>query len=497
MSGFASKRSATTASRSGSIEPGPEVEQTFLPAQGMGPWWRPGEGGVASGNAAVASGIVEGALPQRPSGASEAGNGAVPSGIVALPAPAPMHPAPWGEASTSASGSSTRQDRTPGRGRPSILQDDYATGELRRMLTEMRLGDASRSRGSGAAELTAEDRRRLAELDDLRKAGDNLHALGEFESVAGIRSLMPWAIDKLGVRRGEPGADEKRRLIEEEGNLPRETLAMIDHFAISRAELEAQRRERGLKDRRATAQFAHEMRPVRGMWSGMSSAQRADAIGRRINARLRDIGVPALKVKAMPMSESDSGRFHFRDWSIAINERTLAAPQIDSDQLGTLTNTAYHEARHAEQWYLMARWAVEQGRSSDTVAKDTRMPLAICEAAAHEPPLSHAQADVAQVYFRSVYGERAHRRDHNLNELTLLDRVLPKVRREYSVIAADPNRSPQDKAQKAEELHRLEGLYRKYHQAYKALPEEQDAWAVGAAAEQAYVAAVAPGPPRQ
>src|SRR5262245_50199995 len=95
MSGFANKRSATTASSSGSsyggatIESGEQVAQALLSAQAMIQQRRRGESGLAPGSAGVPSGILHGALQLR---GGEAGNRAAPSGIVRG---RPPRPPPW------------------------------------------------------------------------------------------------------------------------------------------------------------------------------------------------------------------------------------------------------------------------------------------------------------------------------------------------------------------------------------------------------------------
>jgi len=456
MSGSASESWRTTASRSGPIdndrapvpETSPPVETTLMQR-------RP------AGHTSVSSGIVAPGLPL-----PSASHTAVPSGIVAR----------GGGAHAAGMRRGDAQQRRAG-------EDAAEFDELLDLIERTRLGDQSPGRGHEATELSEQDREWLEELDEYRSARDELEELEQ--PVASIEPAIHELIDRLGVRAGTPGAETKRRLIEARGNLPPETLAMLRHFASSSAAQDAQRRQRGLKDPRATAQFANEMRGLHGSWPAMPPAERADAIGRRINARLRDIGVPELKIKAVAMAGSANGQFNYLDWSIQINVGTLHAPRLAVHEFGSLTQTAYHEARHAEQWYLIARALAERGSSPAAIAKKTRIPSAVCEAAAIAPPLSRAQMDAATVFYESVYGERMKYRNHVLNEHARLEQRLaagPTV----AAIEAAPNLSAAEKWQHAQAVRQLQGLEHQYYQAYKDLPEEHDAWAVGDAAEKAF-----------
>jgi len=497
MSRIGSSNLTASTRESATSEPRVLAEQPIPQGPATLPRWGAGDRRSTPGRAPRPSGIVEqrsgiGDRPLRP-----LGNAAVASGIVhpqrgalersssrTMPAFPSMNAGPSGGAST--------EDRLPAgpigvsavstsRGTDAAQLDD-----LNDRLGRVTLGDAGPSRGPDAAELSAEDLSQIQELDELRAFGEQLESMGERDAFTGLESLIQELIDKLGVRREAPGAQEKRALIELRGNLPPETLAMIDHFAISRAEQEMRRRERGLKDKEHMAQFAGEMKALEGGWSAMNSAARADAVAARINARLRDIGVPALRVTTAPLGSLECGRFSFANWSMVLNEQMLAAPQLTMSHSVELTNTVYHEARHAEQWYLIARVRAEDGVPPDEVSKETRIPRAICEAAASEPALSDAQADMATRCYDSVYGKHKDHRDKVMSDGKRFSRQMPEAERLYRASMADPGVSPEEKREKTQSLLRLRELERENHQAYQELPEEQDAFEVGDAAGEAY-----------
>lgn len=503
MSGFADKRSPATASpshgavtwqttneevcspapamvqrRGASTEPGTPAVPSGLVDRAV---QRHGPGSGGPGSAQVPSGLVDRSVRAR-AGAGP-GNAALPRGLIGRqrgvaeasdgrgrPAFPRMNSARRGKASTSAGGSRARSDL-------SDLMDQT-----------LHIADASSSRRSRpAARLSPQDRGRLEELDDLRALGEEREALGE-PDIADLEARAHELIDELGVRRGQPDAENKRRLIAAHGELPPETLEMLDRLAVSTAERDALRRQDGLRDEHATAQFASEMHDLRGRWPPMTSDQRTDTLGQVINARLRDIGVPELRITSGPMSNDMPGQFVYQRWSILLNEQTLDVARPGSDDFGQLTNAAYHEARHAEQWYLMARMLTEDDRSPDAASAETRIPLAVCESAAREPPLSQRQRAAAAVFYHSVYGDDSDHRVHVFEEIDRLNEMIPEAEQAAAASLADPRLSLRQKQRQAEKLRRLKKMRSRQQEAYEALPEEADAWQVGEAAEQAFMA---------
>lgn len=452
MFGATNKPSQATASSSGAAprapaeEMSPAVPTTLL---------RPRTGTGDAGGDAIPSGIIAGGIQRRPAGSGAVGNAPVSSGIVGY-APAPGSPNRGASGQTDAS-------------------------------TSVAGGEASTRLDTGAAVLSPQDHGWLAQLDDLRKHAEALGSRGTPEAVARIQRAAWDLIDKLGVRRGEPGAEEKRALIVKQGNIPHNTLKLLDSFAISRAELAmAERRRNGLKDTQATGQFVGDMQGIEGGWSTMAPSDRADSIGHRINARLRDIGVPEIKIKTAPLTSETAGQFERWNWSIALNEQVLHAPQISSSEFGELLNTVYHEARHAEQSFLIARMLIRRGGSPAETAQKTRIPLPVCEAAARTPPLSRAQTEAASVWFDSMLGPGAIRTTRVYAAFDRTALMLSAAQQAHRASEMDPHRSQEEKQQTAREVHRLAEQLAQLHRAYEAAPEEKDAIAVGNAAGRIY-----------
>ena len=95
------------------------------------------------------------------------------------------------------------------------------------------------------------------------------------------------------------------------------------------------------------------------VYSSMSAADRAAALITAANEQLEAIGVPALK---LPPTWGASGgtwaAFTFRTWTLDFNPANLDPTHYDflsADEQNDAAVYVYHEARHAEQWFRMAR----------------------------------------------------------------------------------------------------------------------------------------------
>ena len=76
---------------------------------------------------------------------------------------------------------------------------------------------------------------------------------------------------------------------------------------------------------------------------------------------------PPIAVKLVPL-RPHPGAFDFRTWTLVLREALVAAPQLGHDEAAELTNMLAHELRHAEQYYLAARWMAAQGAPPAEIA---------------------------------------------------------------------------------------------------------------------------------
>lgn len=212
-------------------------------------------------------------------------------------------------------------------------------------------------------------------------------------------------------------------------------------------------------------------------WEDLGSAQaRADALIAAVNQRLAGAGVPDLATRLYDGdSPREQGSFDFPTWTMQLNRLLLTQSGLGRDDAADLANTVYHEARHSEQWFAMARLRAGQGRSASAIASELGIPARIATAAVAAPIRPGSMEAVsASGWYESVYGSRsAHRED----VLTRLDAADWAVTTEQCRCQQTP--SPANDAR----LARAQERFDRVHDQYRELPEENDAWATGPMAE--------------
>jgi murein L,D-transpeptidase YcbB/YkuD len=118
--------------------------------------------------------------------------------------------------------------------------------------------------------------------------------------------------------------------------------------------------------------------------------------------------------------------FHFTEWVAHIDPtwfQPAAAEQLTSQQQAEIAGAVYHEARHAEQWYEMARLlAGLHGLNGQQIHDRTHIRLEVAEQAAAHPILECTTSNgPAFDWYESVYGAGAADRNATLNSLDNTD----------------------------------------------------------------------------
>jgi hypothetical protein len=154
-----------------------------------------------------------------------------------------------------------------------------------------------------------------------------------------------------------------------------------------------------------------------------------------------------------------------------------------------MAETVFHESRHAEQWYLMARMLAGQGNEPAQIHDKTEMQLDACKEAYGNPlNASETKGVEAQGFFDSVYGGGADKRDQLLAALGPLRDARQAAEDEYDKVDAKPDATLDDKKAALDKWDAAYHAFKDVHDQYKALPEEKDAWAVGDEVGAAYTA---------
>ncbi|WP_146039670.1 MULTISPECIES: hypothetical protein [unclassified Variovorax] len=201
-------------------------------------------------------------------------------------------------------------------------------------------------------------------------------------------------------------------------------------------------------------------------WPGKSPQDRATFLHDALTNVHRSVNMPVtgLDVKGLPPGVL--GQFDFQPWAIVISNDLFSDSRgvVDarSDHFVDLAETFYHEGRHAEQWWHMARFDAIQPKKNST-GQNVKMtaPDLVARLFIKESVCTTALGDVmggsdpilalTKRWFTSVYGDSG---------------------REVTLQALSLSRGNNNKVDLAE-------FHNRTHQAYSGgLPEEEDAWGI-------------------
>jgi hypothetical protein len=107
-----------------------------------------------------------------------------------------------------------------------------------------------------------------------------------------------------------------------------------------------------------------------------------------LNVELR--GLREAPIVFDPTPATTEGGFRYQEWRMQINldvdlGRTAnfddKASSVSADELAVIGNTLYHEARHAEQYFMVARTRASSIKDADVLAKTLDIPVSVAKAA--------------------------------------------------------------------------------------------------------------------
>jgi hypothetical protein len=264
----------------------------------------------------------------------------------------------------------------------------------------------------------------------------------------------------MGEGKYNPGSEEGRRL------LAHELTHVVQQGGANLPIQKADHSDTGLKKEKAITHFSKKIkarvsgaRNFLGMgkkkeWKNLSAQQRSDKLLKYVNAELKKTHVPEVKeIKLKSGGDFGNATFDFRDWTIGMDDEGLEDDLTD-DQIGELGDTIYHESRHCEQWFRMARLKAGEGLDKANLVSTMYIPDDIANAAVARPlkPLGK----ITRMLRRKQFVERQ-------------DAKLQEAKDWYASVYGD------DAQHRGEVLGDIQNRY----DDYRALSEEVDAWDVG------------------
>jgi len=125
-------------------------------------------------------------------------------------------------------------------------------------------------------------------------------------------------------------------------------------------------------------------------------------------------GIPPVGIDIKALPDGYNGFFDFPTWTIQISEKKFnqfdmvyanpPANTVPHEWFVNVAETLYHEGRHCEQWWHMARYSVH-GKQPVDVTQQLGIPLNIATAAARNPmKFGDPMMGLTEGWFKSVYG---------------------------------------------------------------------------------------------
>ena len=212
-----------------------------------------------------------------------------------------------------------------------------------------------------------------------------------------------------------------------------------------------------MTDSTLVVQFANACKAqVHVPWTSFADgAARARKIYEITCAVLDICRVPRPAMELTHDLDGASGEFDFSTWKLRIDPSGFGQPAIPTkDGFLELVTLIFHEARHCEQWFHMARYAAVGHRmTAAELARKLYIPANIATTAMmRKMGSADPMLKLTKAWYESVYGSKSGFREINLGGLML------RRRGDHGLMNSFRN-----------------GFHSRYS---GALPEEKDAWAI-------------------
>lgn len=233
----------------------------------------------------------------------------------------------------------------------------------------------------------------------------------------------------------------------------------------------------------AIEQFVGVAKKVREHWAELTPYGRAEVLVNAVNFELAHFDIPKVGFTLKDLG-NDNGRLDFENWVLELNENRFKKATPEAADLPGIARTVYHESRHADQWFRMARLQVGLKMKGDDIADKLGIPAWVVKEAQKQPLKGDSpEAKEAKAWFESVYGAKADERNKTLTDLDDIGTKYRDALAKQRLVDSNPTSSEDDKKKAAELVAEWKQRYDAIYTKYMALPEEADAWKVGTKVE--------------
>ncbi|GAS91534.1 hypothetical protein [Mycolicibacterium brisbanense] len=206
---------------------------------------------------------------------------------------------------------------------------------------------------------------------------------------------------------------------------------------------------------------------------------RLNALVGIVNPVLEEKGIPA----AMAIFDNKGYMaFDKGPWNVEVLGKLLAKERLTDAEFEDVVSCVYHEARHAEQFWMMARMKAAEGLEPIELVNELRIPRMVADQAVNEPlAAGSAESKAAREWYESIFGAGAGERKRIYQEMDDATARWQKLNAQLDeLLGRKPPASKQLIEIAEKEMNDARDAAFGWEQRYKTLPEERDAYAVQA-----------------
>ncbi|UII32604.1 DUF4157 domain-containing protein [Fulvivirga ulvae] len=204
-------------------------------------------------------------------------------------------------------------------------------------------------------------------------------------------------------------------------------------------------------------------------WGQKDTNQRAMKIMEAVNAALTQVGVPPITYTLKRKDEDSYGQFSEKEWSMELNELMFEKEAIDRDTMAQIADTVFHEARHGEQFFRIARMLAAFGLNKQEilakmVMNGEHVNQNIVQIALTKPmalPKDGLTTELLETmhWYESLYGKKSKLRVHTIRTMKEMKLLCFQLNAQFSIIKNemqglkfDMSMLPMDKEMEQEEV---------------------------------------------
>lgn len=236
----------------------------------------------------------------------------------------------------------------------------------------------------------------------------------------------------------------------------------------------------------AAENFAAAMHNLQDRWAPLSPQRRVEFIKGALDRELAAAHIPKL-ISGEAQNIPENGQFIPQEWQIVIKEALVHPATLSNDSAALLANTGLHEARHAEQKFLEARFAAKVMHWDHAALTDKlgiHPAIATAALSAKSDPIADAGSQTLGKQLYESRNKPSGNPDDGISDLESLHDEAQNFLRDFQVNPT-PSKLASARALCTKLRQQITLVEQRYHE-YRTIPKESDAHEVGDTAELAF-----------